>query len=71
MWLYAFDSIKYHVVIYGQDITLFYTKIEPQYFIPIRIKRILKSVMDLGDRISDYDINNGTITQIKNAWGNN
>lgn len=68
LWLYAFDSIKYHRVIYGQDITCYYTKIQPQYFIPIRMKRIQKSVMELGDRISDYDANNGTITQIKNAW---
>ncbi|WP_156456449.1 nucleotidyltransferase domain-containing protein [Abyssisolibacter fermentans] len=68
LWLYAFDSIKYHEVIYGQDIICLYTKIEPQYFIPIRMKRIQKSVIDLGDRISDYDVNNGTITQIKNAW---
>ncbi|MBP0725976.1 hypothetical protein J5Y03_12415 [Bacillus sp. RG28] len=30
LWLYAFDSIKHHVVIYdGQDLTGFYTKIAP------------------------------------------
>ncbi|KIE46725.1 hypothetical protein U732_3469 [Clostridium argentinense CDC 2741] len=68
LWLYAFDSIKHHVVIYGKDITQFYTKIEPQYFVPIRMEGIQKSVMDLGDRISDYDMKNATITQIKNAW---
>ncbi len=69
LWLYAFDSIKYHRVIYGQDITCYYTKIQPQYFITIRMKRIQKSVMELGDRISDYDANNGTITQIKKMLG--
>lgn len=68
LWIYAFNSIKHHIVILGQDITDFYTKIEPQYFVPIRMKRIQKSVMDLGDRVSDYDAKNGTITQIKNAW---
>lgn len=68
LWLYAFDSIKHHEVIYGQDITQYYTKIKPQYFVPIRMKRIQKSVIDLGDKISDYEMNNGAITQIKNAW---
>lgn len=68
LWLYAFDSIKHHIVIYGQDVTQFYTKIEPQYFIPVRMERIRKSAMDLGDRVSDYELNNGGITQIKNAW---
>ncbi|WP_461612055.1 nucleotidyltransferase domain-containing protein [Clostridium sp. Marseille-QA1073] len=68
LWLYAFDSIKHHVVIYGEDITQFYTKIEPQYFVPIRMERIQKSIMDLRDRISDYDMKNGSITQIKNVW---
>ncbi len=32
------------------------------------MERIQKSIMDLGDRISDYDMKNATITQIKNAW---
>ncbi len=68
LWLYVFDSIKHHVVIYGEDITQFYTKIKPQYFLTIRVERIQKSIMDLGDRISDYDMKNATITQIKNAW---
>lgn len=68
LWLYAFDSTKYHTVIYGDDVTCLYTKIAPQCFVPIRIERILKSVIDIGDRITDYEVNNGAITQIKNAW---
>lgn len=68
LWLYAFDSIKHHIVIYGEDITQFYTKIEPQYFVPIRMERIRKSAIDLGDRVSDYELGKGGITQIKNAW---
>ncbi|WP_105616344.1 hypothetical protein [Vallitalea okinawensis] len=68
LWFYAFDSIKHHDVIYGKDITCYYTKIKPQYFVTIRIKRLQNSVIDLGDRVSAYDMTNGTITQIKNAW---
>lgn len=68
LWLYTFDSIKHHIVIYGQDITCFYTTIEPKYFVPIRMKRLHKSVMEIGDRVSDYEMNYGAITQIKNAW---
>ena len=68
LWLYAFDSIKHHVVIYGQDLTGFYTKIAPQYFIPIRMKRLQKSIIELGEGTSAYDEENGTITQLKNAW---
>jgi len=68
LWLYAFDSFKHYEVIYGEDITQYYTKIEPQDFIPIRMKRLQKSVMELGDRVSDYEADNGAITQIKNAW---
>lgn len=68
LWLYAFDSIKNHKVIYGQDITEFYTKIEPKYFVPIRVERIQRSVMDLNDRVSNYELDKGGITQIKNAW---
>ncbi|WP_102401787.1 hypothetical protein [Haloimpatiens massiliensis] len=68
LWLYAFDSIKNHKVIYGQDITEFYTKIEPKSFVPIRVERIQRSVMDLNDRVSNYELDKGGITQIKNAW---
>ncbi|MBS4535066.1 hypothetical protein GOQ29_05460 [Clostridium sp. D2Q-14] len=68
LWLYAFDSIKYHNVIYGEDMTELYTKISPKYFVPIRIERIIKSVKNLQGNISYYELNKGGITQIKNAW---
>ncbi len=32
------------------------------------MEKIQKYIIDLGDRISDYEVNNGAITQIKNAW---
>jgi hypothetical protein len=32
------------------------------------MERLQKSIMELGERISDYDELNGTITQLKNAW---
>lgn len=68
LWLYAFDCIKYHNVLIGQDITELYTRIPPKYFVPIRLERILKSVEDLGENVSTYEIEKGAITQIKNAW---
>ncbi|GKX27651.1 hypothetical protein SH1V18_01310 [Vallitalea longa] len=68
LWLYAFDSIKHHKVIYGQDITDKYTRIPSKHFVPIRIERIANSVSNLGDSVSAYEIENGGITQIKNAW---
>lgn len=63
LWLYAFDSIKYHNTIYGQDITGLYTKIPPKYFVPIRIERIMKSVEDLGENISAYELNKSTFAR--------
>lgn len=68
LWLYAFDSIQNHIVIYGKDITPFYTKIEPKQFVPIRIERIYQSAIKLKDGIDNYEQIYGGITQIKNAW---
>ncbi len=68
IWLYAFDTINNHFVIYGEDVTSFYTKINPMEFTSIRMKGLEKSVMSLGNQVSKYDFNNGTITQIKSAW---
>ncbi|WDV45579.1 hypothetical protein PV797_19110 [Clostridiaceae bacterium M8S5] len=68
LWLYAFDSIAHHNVLYGQDVTDFYTRIKPKHFVPIRMKRIYDSTIKIKDTVSDYEKLSGGITQIKNAW---
>lgn len=68
LWLYAFDGIKNHRVIYGSDTTKDYTRIDPKRFIPIRINRLKNACELLKDTKSKYEEDYGGITQIKNAF---
>ncbi|QOR34896.1 hypothetical protein IMX26_15760 [Clostridium sp. 'deep sea'] len=68
LWLYAFDSIKHHRVIYGQDITTYYSKLPTKNFVPIRLQRIKNSAERVKGNVSSYEAQYGAISQIKNAW---
>ncbi len=68
LWLYAFDGIKFHKVIYGDDVTKLYTSIFPRDFVPLRLERLKGSVTEIGSLESEYEKNYGAITQVKNAW---
>jgi predicted nucleotidyltransferase len=68
LWLYAFDGMKFHKIIYGDDVTKLYTKISPCDFVPLRLERLKRSVTEIGSSESDYEKSYGAITQVKNAW---
>ncbi|MFH1243974.1 MAG: nucleotidyltransferase domain-containing protein [bacterium] len=68
LWLYAFDGVKFHKVIYGDDVTKLYTHIPPRDFVSLRLERLKRSVTEIGSSESDYEKNYGAITQVKNAW---
>ncbi len=68
LWLYAFDSIANHMVLFGKDVTEYYTEIEPKEFVPIRLQRITDAVCDIKGEPTEYECAYGGVTQIKNAW---
>lgn len=68
LWLYAFDGIRHHAVLYGEDMTERYTRLSPAAFVPIRLTRLGRAVAATGDGIPEYDRAHGTITQMKNVW---
>ena len=68
LWLYSFDLVKFHEVIFGLDVTDFYTKIHPVEFVPLRLKRIYDSALACKGEKTDYETATGAVTQIKNAW---
>lgn len=68
LWLYAFDSIQHHVVLFGRDVTDHYTRLPPVCFIRLRLERLRKAVTAAADGVTDYDATHGTISQMRNAW---
>lgn len=68
LWLYAFDQINNHRVLLGEDVTQFYTQIEPKSFVGLRLSRLEKAAETIKGERSKYELENGGISQIKNAF---
>ena len=68
LWLYAFDVVNHHRVIYGPDVTVHYSRIDPDNFVALRIERLKNACVSLMGNIGNYEIEHGGITQIKNTF---
>ena len=68
LWLYAFDVVRHHLVLFGHDVTVDFCKLPPKTFVPLRMKQIHSEAVIAGAGPTEYDRQHKTISQAMYAW---